>query len=85
MKYLAGLASAFRKRGSRLFVNSNVNVFRGGPPARAETRHGPSVRCPTSCRRPLPSSFALTASSPAPTTIRRCHLPTTRYFSSALR
>src|SRR5205807_10221307 len=44
MKYLAGLATAIRKRGGRIFIHSPVDTFEGGANAHATTKDGAIVR-----------------------------------------
>jgi len=43
LKYLAGLATAIRRQGGRIFIRTPVQDFEGGPEARAVTKAGPAV------------------------------------------
>lgn len=43
LKYLAGLAQAILRRGGRIFTQTHVDQIKSGPPARIQTRNGPTV------------------------------------------
>jgi glycine/D-amino acid oxidase-like deaminating enzyme/nitrite reductase/ring-hydroxylating ferredoxin subunit len=43
LKYLAGLAAAFRKKGGVIHTNTHASRIDGGNPARVETKSGPVV------------------------------------------
>jgi glycine/D-amino acid oxidase-like deaminating enzyme/nitrite reductase/ring-hydroxylating ferredoxin subunit len=43
MQYLAGLASAIRERGGRIYTGTRAQEMKGGAPARVATADGPAV------------------------------------------
>ena len=45
MKYLAGLAKAFRRRRGRIFGKTHVTAIHGGTPCSVTTRDGSTVTC----------------------------------------